>query len=244
MQRFQHFACLKIKMFQQPIVNRFHIYLLLFIVLIKTGFLEFAILHIRNTYEWYGGSKDELGVETMTLEVGFLGKHFALFTVFLFCVCVKQWVPSVILGFGADVLLQRATWMCPFAWTKEFERMKVFGRKGMVTRCYTASVWFTLSYLIAIVLRVSRVDGMCMLAVLLKSRRILSLSDVFTFQRIAVAKWCGGSWAWRNIFAIIYWKMLMAKHHCLRSMGSLLRLCHVQSLHKASCRYITSQVLW
>jgi hypothetical protein len=66
-------------------------YLLLFVVLIETGFLE--SLHIRNTYEWHGGSKDELGVvqlETMTLEVGFLGKHFALFTVFLFCVCVKQ----------------------------------------------------------------------------------------------------------------------------------------------------------
>ncbi len=93
MQCFQHFACLKIKMFQQPIANRFHIYLLLFVVLIETSFLEFAILHIRNTYEWYGGSKDELGVvqlETMTLEVGFLGKHFALFTVFFFCVCGKQ----------------------------------------------------------------------------------------------------------------------------------------------------------
>jgi len=56
----------------------------------------------------------------------------------------------------------------------------------MVARCYMASVLFTLSYLIAIVLRVSRVDGLCLLPVLLKSRRILSLSDVFTFHRIAV----------------------------------------------------------
>jgi hypothetical protein len=39
-------------------------------------------------------------LETMTLEVDFPKKHFALFIVFLFCVCVKQWVPSVILGFG------------------------------------------------------------------------------------------------------------------------------------------------
>ncbi len=66
-------------------------------------------------------------------------------------------------------------------------------RKGMVARCYMASVLFTMSYLIAILLRVSRVDGLCLLPVLLKSRRILSLSNVFTFQRIAVAKWCGGS---------------------------------------------------
>ncbi len=80
-------------MFQQPIANRFHIYLLLFVVLIEISFLKLAILHIRNTYEWYGGRKDELGVvrlETMTLEVGFPRKHFALFTMFLFCVCVKQ----------------------------------------------------------------------------------------------------------------------------------------------------------
>jgi hypothetical protein len=78
-------------MFQQRTANRFHIYLLLFVFLIETSFLELAILHIRNTYEWYGGSKDELGVvrlETMTLEVGFPGKRFALFTVFLFLVCV------------------------------------------------------------------------------------------------------------------------------------------------------------
>ncbi len=80
MQCFQHFACLKIKMFQHPIANRFHIYLLLLVVLIETSFLELDILHINiiNTYEWYGGSKDELKVvrlETMTLEVGFLGKQ-------------------------------------------------------------------------------------------------------------------------------------------------------------------------
>jgi len=85
--------------------------------------------------------------------------------------------------------------------------------------------------------------GLCLLPVLLKSRRILSLSNVFTFQRIAVAKWCGGSWAW-HLFVVICWKMLMAEHHCLHSMGSLLRLCHVQILHKASCRYHASQVLW
>jgi hypothetical protein len=67
-------------MFQQPIVNRLHIYLLLLVVLIKTNFLELDILdiNIRNTSEWYGGSKDELGIvrlETMTLEVSFLGKQ-------------------------------------------------------------------------------------------------------------------------------------------------------------------------
>ncbi len=79
MQCFQHFACLKIKMFQQPIVNRFFIYLLL-VVLIENSFFEFDILYINviNTSEWYGGRKDELGVvrlETMTLEVSFLGKQ-------------------------------------------------------------------------------------------------------------------------------------------------------------------------
>jgi hypothetical protein len=60
MQCFQHFACLKIKMFQQPIANRLHIYLLL-AVLIETCFLELDILdiNIRNTSEWYGASKDE-----------------------------------------------------------------------------------------------------------------------------------------------------------------------------------------
>jgi hypothetical protein len=67
-------------MFQQPIANRFQIYLLLLVVFIATSFLELDILHINiiNTYEWYGGSKDEFGVvhlETMTLEVGFLGKQ-------------------------------------------------------------------------------------------------------------------------------------------------------------------------
>jgi hypothetical protein len=67
-------------MFQQLIANRFHIYLLLLVVLIETSFLELDILHINiiNTYEWYGGSKDELGVvhlETITLEVGFPGKQ-------------------------------------------------------------------------------------------------------------------------------------------------------------------------
>jgi hypothetical protein len=76
MQCFQHFAFLKIKMFQQPIAIRLHIYLLLLVVLIETSFLELNILriNIRNTSEWYGGSKDELGVvhmETMTLEIGF-----------------------------------------------------------------------------------------------------------------------------------------------------------------------------
>jgi len=65
-------------MFQQPIANRFHIYLL--VVLIETSFLELDILHISiiNTFEWYGGSKDELEVvrlETMTLEVGFPRKQ-------------------------------------------------------------------------------------------------------------------------------------------------------------------------
>jgi hypothetical protein len=80
MQCFQHFAYLKIKMFQQLIANRFHIYLLLVVVLIETSFLKLDILHINiiNTYEWYGGSKDELGVvclETITLEVGFPGKQ-------------------------------------------------------------------------------------------------------------------------------------------------------------------------
>jgi hypothetical protein len=67
-------------MFQQPIANRFHIYLLLLVVLIETNFLELDILHIniRNTFECYGGSKDELGVvhlEIMTLEVGFPRKQ-------------------------------------------------------------------------------------------------------------------------------------------------------------------------
>jgi len=76
---FSTFACLKIKMFQQPIANRLHIYLLL-IVLIEASFLELDILHINiiNTFEWYGGSKDELIVvhlETMTLEVGFPRKQ-------------------------------------------------------------------------------------------------------------------------------------------------------------------------
>jgi hypothetical protein len=63
MQCFQHFACLKIKMFHQPIANRLHIYLLLLVVLIETSFLELDILdiNIKNTSEWYGGSKDELG---------------------------------------------------------------------------------------------------------------------------------------------------------------------------------------
>jgi hypothetical protein len=66
-------------MFQQPIVNRFFIYLLL-VVLIENSFFEFDILYINviNTSEWYGGRKDELGVvrlETMTLEVSFLGKQ-------------------------------------------------------------------------------------------------------------------------------------------------------------------------
>ncbi len=84
MQCFQHFVCLKIKMFQQPIVNKFHIYFLL-VVLIETNFLELDILYINiiNTFEWYGGSKDELGVvclETMTLEVGFLGKQYNFIT--------------------------------------------------------------------------------------------------------------------------------------------------------------------
>jgi hypothetical protein len=79
-QVFLHFACLKIKMFQHPIANRFHIYLLLLVVLIETSFLELDILHIniRSTSEWHGGSKDELRVvrlETMTLEVGFPGKQ-------------------------------------------------------------------------------------------------------------------------------------------------------------------------
>ncbi len=80
MQSFQHFACLKIKMFQQPIANRFHIYLLLLVVLIETNFIELDILHIniRSTSEWYGGKKDELRVvclEPMTLEVGFPRKQ-------------------------------------------------------------------------------------------------------------------------------------------------------------------------
>ncbi len=50
-------------------------------MLIETDFLELDILHIniKNNSKWYGGgSKDELGVvclETMTLEVGFLGKQ-------------------------------------------------------------------------------------------------------------------------------------------------------------------------
>jgi hypothetical protein len=66
-------------MFQQPIANRLHIYLLL-IILIETSFLELDILHINiiNTFEWYGGSKDELIVvrlETMTLEVSFPRKQ-------------------------------------------------------------------------------------------------------------------------------------------------------------------------
>ncbi len=70
-------------MFQQPIANRLHIYLLLLVVLIETSFLELDILdiNIRNTSEWYGGSKDELGVvhlETMTFEVSFPGKQETL----------------------------------------------------------------------------------------------------------------------------------------------------------------------
>jgi hypothetical protein len=70
-------------MFQEPIANRLHIYLLLLVVLIETSFLELDILdiNIRNTSEWYGGSKDELGVvylETMTLEVGFYRKTIKL----------------------------------------------------------------------------------------------------------------------------------------------------------------------
>jgi hypothetical protein len=70
-------------MFQHPIVNKFHIYLLLLVVFIETSFLELDILHIniRNIFEWYGGSKDELEViclETMTLEVGFLRKTIKL----------------------------------------------------------------------------------------------------------------------------------------------------------------------
>jgi hypothetical protein len=63
-------------MFQQPIANRFHIYLLLLVVLIETSFLELDILHIN--IEILLSGKDELGVvhlEPMTLEVGFLGKQ-------------------------------------------------------------------------------------------------------------------------------------------------------------------------
>ncbi len=53
MQCFQHFACLKIKMFQQPIANRLHIYLLLLVVLIETSFLELDIFrHQHQKYFW------------------------------------------------------------------------------------------------------------------------------------------------------------------------------------------------
>jgi len=63
-------------MFQQPIANRFHIYLLLLVVLIETSFLELDILHIN--IEILVSGKDELGavrLEPMTLEVGFPGKQ-------------------------------------------------------------------------------------------------------------------------------------------------------------------------
>ncbi len=46
----------------------------------------FLDINIRNTSEWYGGYKDELGVvhlETMTLEVDFPGKQYNFVTLVL-----------------------------------------------------------------------------------------------------------------------------------------------------------------